>query len=102
LAAYWQSLIPYKEEFSRISTPVLQTAGYYYGGPGAAVYYLTEHAHYRPDAEHYLIIGPYDHLMAQRGTATGKATSTQWPATSSTTPPKSISPKCATAGSTTP
>jgi uncharacterized protein len=70
--AYWQSLIPYKEEFSRISIPVLQTAGYYYGGPGAAVYYLTQHAHYRPDAEHYLIIGPYDHLMAQRGTATAE------------------------------
>jgi putative CocE/NonD family hydrolase len=68
--AYWQSMIPFKEEFSRISIPVLQTAGYYYGGPGAAVYYLSEHVKYRPDAEHYLIIGPYDHLMAQRGTAT--------------------------------
>ena len=67
--AYWQGMIPYKEEFSRISIPVLQTAGYYYGGPGAAVYYLTQHLKYRPDAEHYLIIGPYDHLMAQRGPA---------------------------------
>jgi putative CocE/NonD family hydrolase len=70
--AYWQSMIPYKEEFSRISIPVLQTAGYYYGGPGAAVYYLSQHVKYRPDAEHYLIIGPYDHLMAQRGTATAE------------------------------
>jgi putative CocE/NonD family hydrolase len=70
--AYWQSLIPYKEEFSRISIPVLETAGYYYGGPGAAVYYLSQHIKYRPDAEHYLIIGPYDHLMAQRGTATAE------------------------------
>jgi putative CocE/NonD family hydrolase len=69
--AYWQSMIPYKEEFSRISIPVLQTAGYYFGGPGAAVYYLAQHTHYRPDAEHYLIIGPYDHLIAQRGTAEG-------------------------------
>jgi putative CocE/NonD family hydrolase len=67
--AYWQALIPYKEEFARISIPVLQTAGYYFGGPGAAVYYLTEHIQYRPDAQHYLIIGPYDHLIAQRGTA---------------------------------
>ena len=69
--AYWQSMIPYQEEFSRISIPVLQTAGYYYGGPGAAVYYLSQHVKYRPDAEHYLIIGPYDHLVAQRGTAEG-------------------------------
>jgi putative CocE/NonD family hydrolase len=67
--AYWQALIPYKEEFARISIPVLETAGYYFGGPGAAVYYLSEHLRYRPDAEHYLIIGPYDHLIAQRGTA---------------------------------
>jgi putative CocE/NonD family hydrolase len=70
--AYWQGMIPYKEEFSRISIPVLQTAGYYYGGPGAAVYYLSQHVKYRPDAEHYLIIGPYDHFMAQRGTATAE------------------------------
>ncbi len=69
--AYWQSMIPYKEEFSRISIPVLQTAGYYYGGPGAAVYYLSQHLKYRPDAQHYLIIGPYDHFMAQRGVAEG-------------------------------
>lgn len=67
---YWQGMIPYKDEFSRISIPVLETAGYYYGGPGAAVYYLSRHVQYRPDAEHYLIIGPYDHFMAQRGTAT--------------------------------
>jgi putative CocE/NonD family hydrolase len=68
--AYWQSMIPYKEEFARISIPVLQTAGYYFGGPGAAVYYLNQHVLYRPGAQHYLIIGPYDHFMAQRGTAT--------------------------------
>jgi putative CocE/NonD family hydrolase len=67
--AYWQSLIPYKEEFSQISIPVLETAGYYFGGPGAAVYYLSQHMQYRPDAQHYLLIGPYDHFMAQRGTA---------------------------------
>ena len=67
--AYWQGMIPYKEEFSRIAIPVLETAGYYYGGPGAAVYYLSQHVQYRPDAQHYLIIGPYDHFMAQRGTA---------------------------------
>jgi hypothetical protein len=70
--AYWQHMIPYKEEFSRISIPVLETAGYYYGGPGAAVYYLSQHVRYRPAAEHYLIIGPYDHFMAQRGTATAE------------------------------
>jgi putative CocE/NonD family hydrolase len=66
--AYWQSMLPYKEEFSRINIPVLNTAGYYYGGPGAAVYYFTQHVRYNPKAEHYLLIGPYDHFEAQRGT----------------------------------
>jgi putative CocE/NonD family hydrolase len=66
--AYWQSLIPYQKDFARINIPVLQTAGYYYGGPGAAVYYFTEHYKYRSRAEHYLVIGPYDHPGAQHGT----------------------------------
>jgi hypothetical protein len=68
--SYWQNMIPYKSEFARINIPVLQTAGYYYGGPGAAVYYLTEHYKYNPRAEHYLVIGPYDHPLGQRGLVT--------------------------------
>jgi putative CocE/NonD family hydrolase len=65
--AYWRAMIPYGREFGRIRIPVLQTAGYYYGGPGAAVHYLTEHYKHNPGAEHYLVIGPYDHFQAQRG-----------------------------------
>lgn len=65
--AYWQSVIPYRDEFARIDIPVLQTAGYYYGGPGAALYYFTQHYQYNPRAEHYLVIGPYDHFQGQRG-----------------------------------
>jgi putative CocE/NonD family hydrolase len=64
---YWQEMIPYKEEFARITIPVLQTAGYYFGGPGAAVHYLTGHYRYNPKARDYLVIGPYGHLDAQRG-----------------------------------
>jgi uncharacterized protein len=65
--AWWQSMIPYGREFARITIPVLQTAGYYYGGPGAALHYFTEHYRYNPRADDYLLIGPYDHLQAQRG-----------------------------------
>jgi hypothetical protein len=65
--AYWQGMIPYGDEFVRIRIPVLQTAGYYYGGPGAALYYLREHYRYNPRARHYLVIGPYEHFQAQRG-----------------------------------
>jgi hypothetical protein len=64
---YWREMIPYKEEFARIGIPVLQTAGYYFGGPGAAVHYLTQHYRYDSRARHFLVIGPYDHFGAQRG-----------------------------------
>jgi uncharacterized protein len=65
--AYWQAMIPYRDEFARINIPVLQTAGYYYGGPGAALYYFSQHHQYNPKAEHYLVIGPYGHFDAQSG-----------------------------------
>ena len=67
--SYWQSLIPYGREFSALNIAVLQTAGYYSGGPGAASYYFSQYLRYAPKAENDLIIGPYDHFLAQRGTA---------------------------------
>jgi predicted acyl esterase len=66
--AYWRGMIPYGKEFARIDIPVLTTAGYYFGGPGAAVYYVTQHYKYRPSAEHYLVIGPWDHVRGHSGT----------------------------------
>ena len=65
--SYWQAMIPYKQEFARINIPVLTTLGYYYGGPGAGVYYYSQHLKYDPLAEHYVLIGPYDHIEAQFG-----------------------------------
>lgn len=65
--AYWQSMIPNGQEFARVKIPVLMTAGYYYGGPGAAVYYFNQHQKYDPQAEDYLLIGPYHHFGAQVG-----------------------------------
>ena len=65
--AYWQSLIPSKEEFARINIPVLQTVGYYYGGPGADVFYFSQHTRYDPMAEDYFVTGPYHHFGAQFG-----------------------------------
>jgi putative CocE/NonD family hydrolase len=65
---YWQSKIPYRDEFAAINIPVLTTTGYYDGGQIGALYYLTQHYKYNPDAQHYLVIGPYDHVRGQRGT----------------------------------
>jgi len=66
--AYWQSMIPYREEFARIDIPVLTTTGYYDGGQIGALHYLMQHYRYNPGAEHYLVVGPYDHFRGQRGT----------------------------------
>ncbi len=66
--AYWQAMIPYREDFASIDIPVLTTTGYYDGGEIGALYYLAQHYAYNPRAEHYLVIGPYDHVHAQRGT----------------------------------
>jgi putative CocE/NonD family hydrolase len=66
--SYWQGMIPYKKEFARIDIPVLTTTGYYDDGQIGALYYFIQHSQYRPGAEHYLLIGPYDHIRGQRGT----------------------------------
>jgi putative CocE/NonD family hydrolase len=63
-------MIPQGTEYANIRIPVLQTAGYFFGGPGAAVYYFLQHTRHNPGAEHYLLIGPYDHVQAQRGVVT--------------------------------
>ncbi len=63
--AYWQAMVPYGDEFSRIDIPVLSITGYYDDGQISALHYFKEHLRHRPDAEHYLVIGPYDHFGAQ-------------------------------------
>jgi len=65
--AYWQAMIPYKQDFASINIPVLTVTGYYDDGQISALQYLNEHYRYNPNANHYLIIGPYDHFGAQRG-----------------------------------
>ena len=61
-------MIPYKEEFARIDIPILTTTGYFDGGQMGALWYFRQHGKYAPNAEHYLVIGPYDHISGQRGT----------------------------------
>jgi len=64
---YWQRMVPYKEEYARINIPVLTITGYYDDGQISAMQYLREHYKYNRNANHYLIIGPYDHFGAQKG-----------------------------------
>lgn len=62
---YWAGMIPYKQEFSKINIPILTITGYYDSDQLGALYYLRNHYKYNKNANHYMIIGPYDHAGAQ-------------------------------------
>lgn len=64
---YWQDMVPYKEDFANINIPVLTIEGYYDDGQISGLHYLREHVRYNKNAEHYLVIGPYDHFGTQVG-----------------------------------
>lgn len=63
--AYWQSMVPYGEQYAGITIPVLSITGYYDEGQISALHYFKEHLRHLPDADHTLLIGPYDHFGAQ-------------------------------------
>ncbi|HTA65424.1 MAG TPA: CocE/NonD family hydrolase, partial [Xanthomonadaceae bacterium] len=65
--AWWQAMIPYRDEFADIDIPVLSTTGYFDGGQVGALYYFDQHTHYRPNADHTLVIGPFGHFTMQTG-----------------------------------
>jgi putative CocE/NonD family hydrolase len=64
---YWRDMLPYREQFARINIPVLTITGYYAGSEPGALYYFTQHHRYNPNADHTLMIGPYDDTAMQRG-----------------------------------
>jgi putative CocE/NonD family hydrolase len=64
--AYWQAMVPYRHDFAHINIPVLTITGYYDDGQISALEYLKEHYRYNARAEHYLVIGPYDHFGTHR------------------------------------
>lgn len=68
--SFWRSTAPQDSDYARINIPVLQTAGYFFGGPGGALWYFREHYRNNPNAQHFMLWGPYDHLQAQRGVVT--------------------------------
>ncbi|WP_269791395.1 CocE/NonD family hydrolase [Stenotrophomonas sp. Iso1] len=64
---YWQRLIPQNEAFADIDIPVLATTGYFDGAQIGVLHYFREHLKHHPDADHTLLIGPYQHLSMQTG-----------------------------------
>ncbi|MCL8009394.1 CocE/NonD family hydrolase [Gelidibacter japonicus] len=63
---YWQSLVPSPEEYAKLNIPILTTTGYYDGSQIGAIQYFKLHNKYNKNANHYFVIGPYDHWGGQR------------------------------------
>jgi uncharacterized protein len=63
---YWKSLIPNQKEFANINIPVLTTTGYYDGAEISSLQYFKLHSKYNKKANHYFVVGPYDHWGGQR------------------------------------
>lgn len=58
---FWQKMVPQKEEYAKINIPILTTTGYYDDDQIGAMSYYKQHYLYNKNANHYLLIGPYDH-----------------------------------------
>lgn len=65
--AYWQAMIPQGAEFAGIDIPVLATTGYFDGAQIGVLHYFREHLRHRPQADHTLLVGPYEHVTMQAG-----------------------------------
>lgn len=61
---YWAARVPTAEDYARFELPILTITGYYDGDqPGAMEYYRRHmrHGSEAGKANHYLILGPWDH-----------------------------------------
>lgn len=59
-------MVPTPVEYTKINIPVLSTTGYYDGSQIGAIQYFKLHTKYNKNANHYFVIGPYDHWGGQR------------------------------------
>lgn len=64
--AWWRAMVPQAPAYRRLAIPVLTITGYFDGAQPGALHYQRAHLAARPDADHVLLIGPWDHFGAQR------------------------------------
>ncbi len=64
---FWQKWLPFGAEFGDIDIPALTVTGYYSTGQTAALYYFTEHHRHESEADHALLIGPFDSRSLEQG-----------------------------------
>lgn len=66
---YWRGMVPTPQEYANINIPILSTTGYYDGAQIGSLQYFKLHTRYNKQANHYFVIGPYDHWGGQRKAA---------------------------------
>jgi uncharacterized protein len=66
---FWSRLMPSQQQFANIKIPVLTTTGYFADGLAGALAYYNQHYRANKEADHTLLIGPYDENAMQRGPA---------------------------------
>lgn len=62
--AYWDAMVPSREQYQKLALPILSITGQYDGDElGALTFYREHMANASPEAraKHFLIIGPWDH-----------------------------------------
>lgn len=69
---YWSRLTPTDEEYAKLDIPVLTIAGYFDVDQAGAMHYFKKHYENNPGANHYLVLGPYDHTGLQQLSMPGK------------------------------
>jgi putative CocE/NonD family hydrolase len=67
---FWQTMVPFRQQFAHLDIPILTTTGYFDDSEPAALYYFAEHQRYDAHADHTLLIGPYDDNVIQHGSLT--------------------------------
>ena len=64
---FWQKWLPFGDEFAQLDIPVLTVTGYYSARETAAMYYFTQHHQHDAQADHALLIGPFDEQSVEHG-----------------------------------
>jgi predicted acyl esterase len=67
--AFWQAMTPRKEDFARLTLPILTIAGHFDADQrGALTYYDRHMANGQPEVtqKHLLVLGPWDHGGTRR------------------------------------
>jgi putative CocE/NonD family hydrolase len=64
---FWQKWLPFGDEFATIDIPILTFTGYYSAAETGALYYFAQHLEHDADADHALLIGPFDSGSVEHG-----------------------------------